>query len=123
MKELQSLFVPRASMELARVDLDMIAQKPNEELPIYHARCRFVYIMAYPEDNAETSEIAIRSFIKGLTSTSLKDYVMLKRPQTFSSALTLAQEKLGVERLVQHYAYGAPDPTPMAAPGTKEGPP
>ena len=126
LKALRELFVPRSSMELARVDLDIISQKPGEDVAIYHSRVRFVAIQAYGGD-VENSDQAIRSFIKGLASTTVKDHVLLQTSKTFSKALSLAQEKLGVERLIQHFSFGAaipetpgsdmkaanPDSTPM----------
>ena len=114
LKALRELFVPRSSMELARVDLDIISQKPGEDVAIYHSRVRFVAIQAYGGD-VENSDQAIRSFIKGLASTTVKDHVLLQTPKTFSKALSLAQEKLGVERLIQHFSFGAAIPeTPGA---------
>ena len=107
---LRTLFVPRSANQLARADLDIIQQKPGEDISTFHARTRLCYILAYPGVEVETSEVCIRTFIKGLESATLKDYCLLKDPKQYSLALQLAQEKSGVERLVSHFQFGSSQP-------------
>ena len=105
---LQALFVPRSAAKLAQTELDMLVQNPGEDVAIYHSRTRLLFLYSYPNEDPETSEINIRAFIKGLESPSIKEYVSLKDPSTFTEALKLAQEKDGVEKLVAHFRFGVP---------------
>ena len=95
MEELQVRFQPKTASSLAFNDFVKCTQRPDEDYQGYHTRLEGLYCLAEPDENPQTSKLLIRMFITGLKDKIIADHLMDQKPTTYSSALDLAQEKMG----------------------------
>ncbi len=112
--------------ELTLANLDKCKQKPEEDIPTFHARMVYYWLRAHPihdTDMVETDRMLIRHFIKGLACTNTKKRTMDRRPATMTEALREAEHVHGTNVLLSDdipkgvEAHGAPSVQEVGAPG------
>ncbi len=112
--------------ELTLANLDKCKQKPEEDIPTFHARMVYYWLRAHPmhdADVAETDRMLFRHFIKGLACSDTKKRTMDRRPATMTEALREAEHVHGtnvllsddIPKLVE--AQGALSVQEIGAPG------
>ncbi len=67
--------------------------EPEEVLLAWRARCRDLFVRAYPGENAEASPHAIKRFIDGISSRIVRMHVREQNPNTMNAALQAAENK------------------------------
>ena len=92
-QQYQDIFLPAAASDLAVAQFEKCRQWSDEELLVWHSRCRDLFSRAYPTEPTEDSRRLIAAFSQGLASREVKEFVYTHRPQTFGAALTTAQNR------------------------------
>ena len=94
----EARFVTPAASELSRGEFHVARQMTDESILEWHARCRSLYLRAYPGSSpsgAGNDGIQLRErFARGLESNVIREYVWDQRPANYSEMLTSAQNKL-----------------------------
>jgi len=93
----QGRFLPAAAGRAAMVEFHAAAQRPDETTTQFHARCREMFLRAYPGQNAEVSQQLIQAFSMGLAETDVSRYVLDHGPATYAEASNVAQTKSATE--------------------------
>ncbi len=94
LNEIEAKLIPEVDSELTLANLDKCKQKPEEDIPTFHARMVYYWLRAHPmhdADMAETDRMLIRHFIKGLACTDTKKRTMDRRLATLTEALREAE--------------------------------
>ncbi len=117
LNEIEAKLIPEVDSELTLANLDKCRQKPEEDIPTFHARMVYYWLRAHPMHNsdvAETDRMLIRHFIKGLACQDTKKRTMDRRPATMTEALREAEHVHGTNVLLSDdipkgvEAHGAP---------------
>ena len=91
-------FMTPAASELSRGEFYAARQMADESILEWHARCRSLYLRAYPGSSAAgtgAEGIQLRErFARGLESDTIREYVWDQRPTNYANMLTSAQNKL-----------------------------
>ncbi len=77
--EIEAKLIPEVDSELTLANLDKCKQKPEEDLPTFHARMVYYWLRAHlmhDADVAETDRMLIRHFVKGLACSDTKKRTM-----------------------------------------------
>jgi len=124
-------FITTAGAELAETDFLQARQMTDETILAFHARCRELFLRAYPGEPTEGMGLAKslrRVFVWGLTSQKISVYVWDRRPETYSDCLQKAQEKYSTEQLCKeikkaglHAIPGPPGEEKVAFPPKSSG--
>lgn len=97
-QEYEARFITTAASEMSRSEFAGARQLTDESLLEWSARCRSLYMRAYPGANpqgAGDAGLMLRErFIKGLDNDVLKEYVWDHRPANFGECLTHAENKM-----------------------------
>ena len=126
LNEIEAKLIPEVDSELTLANLDKCRQKPEEDIPTFHARMVYYWLRAHPmhdADVAETDRMLIRHFIKGLACHDTKKRTMDRRPATMTEALREAEHVHGTNVLLSDdipkgvEAQGAPSVQEVGAPG------
>ena len=102
--EYQSIFLPKAQSETARLEFDMSEQGPTEPILQFASRIRCLFLHAYGievEDGdaamnnqkTEVNQTLIRRFIYGLRDATVQREVFRKSPKSFSDAVAVAMNE------------------------------
>ncbi len=94
LNEIEAKLIPEVDSELTLANLGKCRQKPEEDIPTFHARLVYYWLRAHPmydADVADTDRMLIRHFIKGLACTDTKKRTMDCRPATMTEALREAE--------------------------------
>jgi len=92
-------FITRSGSELAETSFRRAKQgetNADETILQFHARCRELFVRAYPGEATEGPGLArnLRNiFIFGLSEPRITEYVYDRRPDTYTDCLSYAQEK------------------------------
>ena len=90
-------FRPQASSSLAQTQYENAAQQPRiESHREWHGRLRHLYARAYP-NGAQDDPGLIRHYCMGLCKANVRMQVLRGRPQTYASALEMAQNEQSVQ--------------------------
>ncbi len=126
LNEIEAKLIPEVDSELTLANLDKCKQKPEEDIPAFHARMFYYWLRAHPmhdSDVAETDRMLIRHFIKGLACSDTKKRTMDRRPTTMTEALREAEHAHGTNMLLSDNvpkgveAQGTPSVQEVGAPG------
>ncbi len=101
--EIEAKLIPEVDSELTLANLDKCKQKPEEDIPAFHARLVYYWLRAHPMHNvdvAETDQLLIRHFIKGLACDNTKKQTLDHWPATMAEALREAEHVHGTNVLL-----------------------
>ena len=97
--ELSQIFRPAAELSLAKAHYKARKQQPKESLQAYSSAKKSLFLQAYPDTEANTSEDLIDDFISGIANPDVVRTVLNRGPfGTFVEVLTVAMRALGAER-------------------------
>ena len=99
----EARFVTVADTDSARLEFRQANQARNEELVQWHSRLRELYRRAYPALGAaavDASADLIDRFVMGLLSDEVGEYVLDRRPDTYTGALTIANTKVATIKAI-----------------------
>lgn len=88
-----AVFMPEAESDLAVALFEKCRQWADEEILVWHSRCRDLFIRAYPGEATETSRRLIAAYSQGLADAKIKDFIFTHRPLTYALALAGAQNR------------------------------
>jgi len=100
-------FITRAGSELAETSFRRAKQgedSADETILQFHARCRELFVRAYPGQATEGDGLArnLRNiFTFGLSDTKITEYVYDRRPDTYTDCLSYAQEKYSTIQILE----------------------
>ncbi len=125
LNEIEAKLIPEVDSELTLANLDKCKQKPEEDIPTFHARMVYYWLRAHPmhDADAETNRMLIRHFIKGLACTDTKKRTMDCRPATMTEALRETEHVHGTNVLLSDdiptgvEAQSAPSVQEVGTPG------
>ncbi len=126
LNEIEAKLIPEVDSELTLANLDKCKQKPEEDIPAFHAKLMYYWLRADPMHNAdvaETNRLLIRHFIKGLACDDTKKQTLDCRPATMAEVLREAEHVHGMNLLLANdplkgvEAQGAPSVKEVGAPG------
>ena len=92
LRDLTSTFNPAAAGQMARSVYETAKQLPTETIESWHIRLKQLYIRAYPDDDADSSQHLIRHYMQHLFHEEYRASVCLKAPNTYKRALEATQE-------------------------------
>lgn len=92
----EARFVTQEASDSARAEFIRAHQLPGESLLEWHAKCRDLYLRAYPGAAVDVDpggQMLRDRFIAGLEIAAIKEYTYDKRPVTYLECLTACQAK------------------------------
>jgi hypothetical protein len=97
MAEFEGRFITQAGAKLAQQEFRKARQMPDETVLQFHSRVRMLFTRAYPGEDTDGDGLARllrETFIWGLESKKITEYVSDRQPDTYQVCLDRAQEKL-----------------------------
>ena len=89
MTRMDQIFVPLENSTLAIQQQRNAKQQENEAMSVWHARCKSLYVRAFPHAREDDKNL-IYSFVNGLNTRKIREGILQQNPVTYTEALQKA---------------------------------
>jgi hypothetical protein len=97
-------FITTAASDMAKSEFTTARQFTDEAILGWHARCRDLYLQAFPGSDAnaagQAGQLLRDRYTRGLDDETIREYVFDHRPATFQDCLMLAQNKMATMQMM-----------------------
>lgn len=108
LEDLETMFMPRSSSQIAKAMVDVAYQGAKETLMHWHTRLQVLYRKGYPDSTDQS--VLIRRFIVGIRSEKIRNQALRADPMDYRAALLAAQNELAVQQVNKTATTGVSGP-------------